>query len=83
MHRVHLYTLHGATMLARGLAAAGNHYCRIWFAEGAGSDYEFADEGPIFADMDFLEWATSVDIEDPCFDRIVEINGWKPERTRL
>ena len=72
-----LYTLHGAKMLARAWASQGNYCCRLWFAAGAMVDYVF-DEDAVFEDEAYLDWAAAVDIADPCFDRITEINAWKP-----
>ena len=68
--------------LAKAWARKGNYFCDIWYAAGAADEFEYSHEQlASYVEQDtFLDWAVTVDIELPTFERIVQVRTDLPHK---
>ena len=76
-----LYGIDNAKMLAREFARRGNFFCFMWHDSGlplANFNYTQAMVDSYVESAEYLDWAIGLDVDEPSFDKMVEIRRLVP-----
>jgi len=75
-----LYGEADAVHLAKAWARKSDYFSSMWFDNGASPDFEYSQEQlDSYTETDsFLDWAIALDVESPCFDRVIDVRAAFP-----